>query len=134
MSARRWAELGLCYSAAVWGSTFYVVRDTVRTVDPMVLVGYRFLLAALLMVPLVVLRRRKVTLSQLGQGAVLAGLLGTSYLTQTQGLVYTSAANSGFLTGLFVLFVPLFQLLFSENPSGAAARARARSQSSGCGS
>ncbi|UCC33986.1 MAG: EamA family transporter, partial [Candidatus Bathyarchaeota archaeon] len=41
------SELGLFYSAAIWGSTFFIVKDALKDVDPVVLVGYRFLLAAI---------------------------------------------------------------------------------------
>ena len=37
------------YAAAIWGSTFFLVKDSLQSVDPVVMVGYRFLLAAILL-------------------------------------------------------------------------------------
>lgn len=112
---RSWlADLGLLYCAAVWGSTFPMVKAVLGAVDPAALVAYRFLLSALLLLPWVLARKRRLLL--LKESGILAGILAALYLTQTVGLRYTSASNSGFITGLFVLFVPLFLLLFFGQP------------------
>jgi drug/metabolite transporter (DMT)-like permease len=117
------AHLGLGYCALVWGATFYVVKEALAGVDPVAMVAYRFLLAAVLLLPVVLLPGARTSLRDprvLLHGAVLGAFLGTSYLTQTTGLVYTSAANSGFITGLFVVFVPLFLLVLFRRPLSAA--------------
>lgn len=111
---KRLAEAGLVYCALVWGSTFYLVKDALSGVDPVALVAWRFLLSAALLLPLVWTRRKKPQL--LKESAVLAALLAALYLSQTVGLAHTSAANSGFITGLFVVFVPLFCLIFFASP------------------
>jgi drug/metabolite transporter (DMT)-like permease len=105
VSHRRASELGLGYCALIWGSTFIVVKGAVRTVDPALLVALRFLLAAGLLLPFVA--TRSLGRAALRRGVVLGLLLGPCFLTQTVGLSYTTAANSGFVTGLFVIFVPL---------------------------
>ncbi len=54
----------------------------------------------------------------IGRSLFLAGLLWLLYIPQTLGLKYTTASNSGFITGLFVAFVPLFlRLIFKRKPS-----------------
>ncbi len=110
----RIADLGLIYCAAVWGATFYMVKGALTAVDPTALVAWRFLLSAALLLPWV-LRKPKIFIL-LKESAILALILGTLYLTQTEGLRYTSASNSGFITGLFVIFVPLFLLVFFGKP------------------
>lgn len=113
---RRLAEAGLVYCAVVWGATFYMVKDALAGVDPSALVAWRFLLSAALLAPLAWARRKKA--QHLRESAILAALLAALYLSQTVGLAYTSAANSGFITGLFVVFVPLFLLvLFGDPPT-----------------
>jgi drug/metabolite transporter (DMT)-like permease len=42
----RLADIALLYAAAIWGATFFVVKESLATINPVVLVGYRFLLAA----------------------------------------------------------------------------------------
>lgn len=114
----RGRELGLVYCATIWGATFYVVKDALAAVDPVTLVAYRFLLASAVMLPWALPRLKRSP--ALKEGAILGLFLAASYLTQTVGLRYTTALNSGFITGLFVLFVPVFLLLFlGAPPSGA---------------
>lgn len=113
------ADLGLLYIAVIWGSTFFVVKDSLAYVDPVLLVGYRFIVAALL-IGCFLIYRRKPWLTNLKSGGILGILLWLCYVPQTIGLQFTTASNSGFITGLFVAFVPLFAfVLFQELPSPA---------------
>ena len=50
-------ELALLYCAAIWGSTFYIVKDAVGELHPLTLIGWRFTLAGLLLLPIVYFRR-----------------------------------------------------------------------------
>ena len=43
------ADTGLVYSAAIWGATFYMVKNAVEYIDPIALVGYRFFIAAIIL-------------------------------------------------------------------------------------
>jgi drug/metabolite transporter (DMT)-like permease len=109
-----WADLGLVYCAAVWGATFFMVKDALAGVDPVALVAHRFLLSALLLAPWALTRPAR--FKHLKESAILAVLLFLLYVSQTVGLGHTSASNSGFITGLFVIFVPLFLLIFGGKP------------------
>lgn len=108
------SELGLVYCAAVWGATFFLVKDALAGVDPVAMVAQRFLLSALLLAPWALTRPAR--FKHLKESFVLAVLLFLLYVSQTIGLGYTTASNSGFITGLFVIFVPLFLLLFFGKP------------------
>ncbi len=101
------ADAGLFYAAAVWGATFFMVKDALAGIDPIVLVAYRFLIAGAIMIVFLMATGRSV-LKDLRRGAVLAIILWSLYIPQTIGLGYTTASNSGFITGLFVIFVPIF--------------------------
>ncbi len=116
-STQRWAEIGLLYAAIIWGATFVVVKIVVADVDPLVMVGYRFLMAGVVLaIPLLILR--KPLLRHWQQGLLLGFVLWLLYAPQTIGLKYTSAANSGFITGLFVVFVPILAyFMFHKQPS-----------------
>jgi len=109
-----WADVGLVYCAAVWGATFFMVKDALAGVDPVAMVAHRFLLSALLLSPWALARPTR--FKHLRESAILAVLLFLLYVSQTIGLGYTSASNSGFITGLFVIFVPLFLLVFFGKP------------------
>ena len=99
--------LALVGVTAIWGSTFVVVKDAVERIPVTDFLTWRFALAALAMLAL---RPRSVAdLGPAGRRAgVLVGLaLGAGYLLQTLGLQHTSAAVSGFITGMFVVLTPL---------------------------
>lgn len=91
-----------------------MVKDALGAVDPTALVAYRFLLAALVLLPWALRKRNPWRL--LKKSAILSVILATLYLSQTIGLRHTSAANSGFITGLFVIFVPALLLVFFKKP------------------
>jgi drug/metabolite transporter (DMT)-like permease len=112
------ADLGLLYSAAIWGSTFFVVKNSLASIDPVTLVAYRFLLAASLLAP-VLLIAGKALFKDLKAGLILGFILWVLYVPQTIGLGITTASNSGFITGLFVAFVPVFSLVFLRKTPGA---------------
>ena len=104
------ADLGLAYAAAIWGSTFIIVKQSLTAIDPVTLVAYRFLLAAgLLLVFLLVTRRNP--LQDWRKGIFLGAILFFLYVPQTIGLGITTAANSAFITGLFIAFVPFLSIL-----------------------
>jgi len=113
---RLFADSGLLYAAAIWGGTFTIVKSALADIDPVILVGYRFLFAGgILLIWLAV--KRKSIFTQLRPGLILAAFLWLLYIPQTIGLGITTASNSGFITGMFIAFVPfLLKLLFRRTP------------------
>ena len=112
-----WSDIGLLYAAAIWGATFIMVKAALTDIDPIIMVAYRFLIAGGVLC-LYLLYRKKNLLENLGRSFMLAVLLWFLYVPQTMGLKYTTASNSGFITGLFVAFVPLFMLtIFKRKPN-----------------
>jgi len=109
---RALAEVLLVGVAAVWGWTFVLVKDAVAQYPTLPFLALRFALATLAIVPVVLLRRKgwagRLPL-HLRSGAVMGIFLSAGYVFQTVGLERTSASNAGFITGLFVVFVPLLQ-------------------------
>ncbi len=114
---QHWADIGLFYASFVWGATFLIVKEALAGVDAVTMVGYRFLIAGLILL-IWLLAKKQPILRDLKQGAMLAAVLFALYIPQTVGLKYTTAANSGFITGLFVLWVPIFLItLFKRKPT-----------------
>lgn len=113
--------LALVGVTAIWGSTFVVVKDAIAQMPVTDFLAWRFGMATLAML---LVRPRSV--AQLGPGGRRAGAvvglaLGAGYLLQTLGLAHTSAAVSGFITGMFVVLTPLGSavLLRSRVPRSA---------------
>ncbi|NHA67059.1 DMT family transporter [Phycicoccus sp. CMS6Z-2] len=96
---------------AVWGSTFFLIRDLVATVPAADFIAVRFAIAALVM--LVLFRRQTLALSRadLRLGAGLGVLYGLAQLLQTVGLQHTAASVSGFVTGTYVVLTPVLAAL-----------------------
>lgn len=93
--------------AAVWGWTFKVVQDAIVAYGVLSFLAVRFAIAAVALSPLSARRMKRGTLlAGVGIGLVLA----VGYIFQTVGLKYTRVTNSGLLTGLFVVFVPFFDM------------------------
>ncbi len=109
----RLSDLALLYAAAIWGATFFIVKDSLKTIDPVVLVGYRFLLAAAVLAIGLKIAKRPLFLYW-KESTLLGIILWGLYISQTIGLKYTTASNSGFITGLFVAFVPFFTLMLNR--------------------
>ncbi len=122
------ADLLLLLTAAIWGFAFVAQRVGMDYVGPFTYNAVRFALGSLSLLPLIWFFGRQKRKEQpslpsgdgrtLLVGGCLAGVLlfaGSSL--QQVGLVYTTAGNAGFITGLYVVMVPLFGLLFRQRPA-----------------
>ena len=90
-------------ATVLWASTFLVVKDTLGSVAPSLIVSARFLLAALALSPF--LRRHRPALWRAGfESAIWLMLV---YVTQTLGLQGSSASHGAFISALYVVIVPL---------------------------
>ncbi len=98
------AYAALALAALLFGATFVVVKEAIATLPPYGFVGWRFLLGAALLLAISPPRGRRVW----RDGAIAGAFLYSGYILQTLGLQYTSASNSGLITGLFVVLTPLF--------------------------
>ena len=106
MSARFVSTSTLVLITLIWGSTFVIVKETVATVPPPLLLALRFSVAALLFAWV---RPRRAALRP---GLVLGVLAFLGFATQTLGLVNTTASKAAFITGLSVILTPLFSALW----------------------
>ena len=112
------ALTGICM---VWGSTFVVVKDAVEKMPVTDFLTWRFGMATLAM--LLIRPRSVARLGSTGRrnGAAVGLALGTGYLLQTLGLQHTSAAVSGFITGMFVVLTPVTGAVLLRKPPGGTA-------------
>jgi drug/metabolite transporter (DMT)-like permease len=101
------ASILLILTTFFWGVTFTVVKEAVSRVDVFVFLAQRFFLATALMVLPGLIWRGRPRWETIRAGMVLGLALFSAYAFQTAALLYTSASNTGFLTGLNVVFVPL---------------------------
>lgn len=115
------SKLSLFAAAVIWGFAFVAQRQGMAFVDPLTFNGIRFLLGALALLPAFLYFKPLIpsglVLKQLILASVLAGLaLFIASTFQQVGMIYTSAGNGGFITSLYIIFVPVFGF-FRKQPS-----------------
>lgn len=112
-------ELMLVFASIIWAMGTIVIKDAVYVIDPYWLVGLRFTSAGILL-SLVLLPRmiKRVDLNHIKAGSILGVFVGITYLLNTTGLAYTTAANSSFLTSTYCVFVPFIAwVLMRKKPT-----------------
>ncbi|MGA9116541.1 MAG: DMT family transporter [Bacteroidota bacterium] len=114
MTARTRAEAVLVGGTVIWGSTFVAQKFVLTGVDPLTMVGVRFTLAALFFGALYARRIFPLRRPQLWKGSLLALFLFLGFLTQTVGLLSTTASKSAFITGMMVIFTPVLQVVIER--------------------
>lgn len=116
----RLATLLLVALTAVWGSTFFLIRDLVETVPPVDFLAVRFTLSALIMLVVFWGPVRALTRGQVLVGVGLGALYGLAQIFQTQGLATTPASVSGFITGTYVVLTPVFTAVLLRDRVGGS--------------
>ena len=94
-------------TAAIWGSTFVVVKDALRDVSPLLFNLLRMVIATTVLAAIYHRDLRRLKRSYLAGGAIVGLCLAAGYSFQTAGLARTTPAKSAFITGLIVVIVPL---------------------------
>ena len=113
------ALVALVAVTAVWGVTFVQVKDAVAIYPLFAFLAVRFAIATATLAVPAAPRLRTLDRRGWGAGAVLGGLLAAGYVLQTAGLARTSVSNAGFITGLYVVFTPLFAIALFRIRLGA---------------
>jgi drug/metabolite transporter (DMT)-like permease len=116
------ADISLLIITAIWGWTFLVMKDVISVYPVFSFLSLRFALALLVLLPLVWPRLRTLSWVQARAGLITGLFLFAGYSLQTVGLKYTSIPKSGFITGLYVVLVPILATVFLRRvPSRSAA-------------
>jgi len=116
-------DLLMLIAAAIWGFAFVAQREGMETMGPFLFNGVRFLIGVVALSPVVWYLSKKsqsdhkpeVSTKKLLIAGTMAGLLlFTAISFQQVGLQYTTAGKAGFITGLYIFFVPLIGLFFGQ--------------------
>ena len=119
------SDLLFLLSAVIWGFAFVAQRMGMDHVGPFTFNGIRFFLGALVLVPFIYSNRKNLPEEPTGSGQIrnkrlllYGGLAGMAIFAgaslQQVGLVYTTAGKAGFITGLYVVIVPIMGLLWGQ--------------------
>lgn len=104
------ADLTLFLTALVWGMGFIAQRTAAQNVSPLLFNAARWTLGVLVMLPFL---HFKLNIDKRTFPWVLAGgcLLFAASGLQQAGLIYTTAGNAGFITGAYVVIIPILLTL-----------------------
>ena len=112
----------LLITAVIWGLGFVAQVLGMNYLSPFAFIGARFLLGAASLMPLVAFFYFRNLLPQSSLRTVLIGSLVLGVILfaagslQQVGIVYSNASNAGFITGLYMVLVPLIGLAFRHRP------------------
>lgn len=116
MTVRR-TDLLLVAAAAVWGVSFVIMKEALSEASPLLLLGIRFTIAALVLVPFISLREG-FSRAELRAGLVLTLLLASGFATQAVGLQYTTPARSAFIVAMSSVLAPVIALVLLRHRTG----------------
>jgi len=104
--------------AIFWGITFLIIQDAIKTVPVYAFLFFRFFLAFIIMYIIFYKRLKNINKHSLFYGIILGIILFLGYTTQTFALVYTQSSIVAFLTGFFVILVPIIGYIFFKSKLG----------------
>ncbi|MBN2627178.1 MAG: DMT family transporter [Spirochaetales bacterium] len=106
-------DLLLLLTSLIWGSAFVAQRVGMDYIGPFTFNAVRFILGPLSLLPLILYRwsslpaEHKKLRPYLTNGLVAGTVVFTASTLQQIGIVYTTAGNAGFITGFYVVLVPI---------------------------
>lgn len=107
-------EAALLFNTLIWGGTFALIKNAFTDISPLLFLGLRFGLATLIFLPFVYSHLRTTNKKTLIAGTVLGIFYFAGFATQSVGLNLTTATKSGFITGTFIIFIPILQLIIER--------------------
>jgi len=105
------ADAALLFISIIWGSTFIITKQAIENVPVFFFLTLRFAIAALLLWIVSSPRIKLISVKTVSAGFILGTVLFLTYAFQTVGLKYTSASVTAFITGLYVVIVPVLSLI-----------------------
>jgi drug/metabolite transporter (DMT)-like permease len=103
---RKLAKPMLTAAALIWGSSFFIMKNTLDVMPTFFLLALRFTTGAVLLGLVCWKKWRSFTLDYLWRGAIIGGFLFLAYTTQTFGLAGTTPSKNAFLTSVYCVLVP----------------------------
>ena len=111
------SHIFLWATAAIWGFAFVAQSIGMESLGPHSFNAVRFLLATLSLLPLLFIFKPEPPKSnrKLWVGGLAAGsCLFLGFTCQQIGLQYTTAGNAGFITSMYIVFVPILGMMLGH--------------------
>ncbi|MGB3492262.1 MAG: DMT family transporter [Elainellaceae cyanobacterium] len=110
LTSHRQGVIILLLTTVIWGTSFPVLKETLGSLSPSVLIVVRYSIAAIALLPWL----RRINGKLLRDGALLGAILFLETGFALSGLETISASRSAFLVGMNVMFVPLLGTLIGR--------------------
>lgn len=118
------SNLALFFAAAIWGFAFVAQRVGMEYIGPFTFNAIRFILGAVSLIPLIIfysnrnIKNQSVTVkdkSGVLHGVIIGTILFFAASLQQIGLIGTTAGKAAFITGLYIVFVPIIGLFLKQH-------------------
>lgn len=101
----------------IWGSTFFIMKDTLDSVDLQFLLAFRFTVAAVVLALAFRTHWKRMDRSCWWRGAVMGAFLYAAYTVQNLGLMETTPGKNAFFTSVYCVIVPfLYWVVDRQRP------------------
>jgi drug/metabolite transporter (DMT)-like permease len=114
MSPRLRADLALGICTIIWGATFVIIKDALPHISTILYIAIRFGLAALIMAAMYWRTVRALTWPAIWMGVQIGFFMFGGYMFQVGGLRQTTPSKAAFVTGMYVVFVPIILAVFGR--------------------
>jgi len=109
------ADLSLLCVTVVWGSSFFLMKDSLNSLSTFNLLAIRFIIAFLFSCIVFYKTLKEADKDTVKYGFMIGVILFAGYAIQTMGLNYTTASKSAFITGSSVVLVPLLSSMLLKS-------------------
>ncbi len=114
------AATSLLTLAAIWGATFFMVKDATSAFPVLAFLTVRFAIASAALLPITLFSLRQThrwpTRAEWRWGIFAGTLFCGGYIFQTFSLRLIDSGRAGFVTGLYVVLVPILAFIFLRYP------------------
>ena len=115
------SNLLLLFTAAIWGGSFVIQKVAMDSMDPFIYNALRFFVASLCLIPIRYFRRGNIAIMKDGENRHMltstfaAGtIMFVAVAFQQIGIKDTTVSNAGFITGLYIVFVPIIGIFIGH--------------------
>ena len=110
------AKIALLFATIIWGSTFFIMEGTIKSIGIYSLLAVRFTLAAIILAVILIKHLKVIDKGYLWRGFVMGALVIAAYIFQTYGLAdeATTPGKNAFLTAIYCIIVPFLAYPFTK--------------------
>lgn len=108
-------QLLLLLATLAWGTSFFILKETISKVNELYVLALRFLSSGILLSLIFFSKIKKADKKTLLHGFILGVILVFAYVIQTRGLYFTTPSRNAFLTSAYCVMVPFIAWLLNKN-------------------